>query len=162
VRRFAEDTAVPISRSRGEIDQLLREWGATGLQWTDEYDRDLVSLRFVWPHEGNRYMARFSIKLPSRNDFEGQAIDKRSQTVSEAKLERLMRGRGRQEHRVLLLWLKAALNAVDAGIVKAQEVFLPFLEGKDGRTVAEVAVPQLTKLLAGSASRMLTAHGEEE
>jgi hypothetical protein len=54
VRRFAEDTSVPISRSRGAIDQLLREWGATGLQWTDEYDRDLVSLRFSWPHEGNR------------------------------------------------------------------------------------------------------------
>jgi hypothetical protein len=37
----------------------------------------------------------------------------------------------------------------------ADTLFLPWLVGKDGRTVAEVARPRLHELLQGSASRLL-------
>lgn len=155
MRRFAQETAVPISRSRGQIDDLLRDWGVTGIQWSDDYQHDRVTLRFIWEHDGLRYLARFTVGLPSRAELSKDAIDGRSFKLNERKLDDLMRSRGRQEHRVLLLWLKAALNAVDAGIVSAEALFLPFLEGKDGRTVAEVASPRLADLLKGSAERLL-------
>jgi hypothetical protein len=87
MRRFAEDTSAPISRSRGEIDQLLRSWGAQGIQWTDDFEHD----------------------------------------------------------------------AVDSGLVDAETLFLPFLEDKNEKTIAEIALPRLGVLLEGSANRLLEA-----
>jgi len=160
MRRFAEDTAVPVSKSRGEIDRLLRSWGAQGIQWTDDFEHDRIMLRFIWPRGEQRFMARLAVRLPGRKDLEAGAIDGRSGRVSPGKLERLMEERGKREHRILVLWLKAALNAVDVGLVSAEELFLPFLEDRNGKTVAEIALPRLGALLEGSAKRLLPSASE--
>jgi hypothetical protein len=164
VRRYAEDTAVPVAKSRGEIDTLLRAWGALGIQWSDDFEHDRVMLRFVWPRGAQRYMARFAVALAPLADLKAQAIDRRTRRMSQGKLDKLLAARGRQEHRLLALWLKAALNAVEAGLVDAETLFLPFLEGTDGRTFAEAAVPRLADLTMGSAARLLPApsSGESE
>lgn len=159
MRRYAENTAVPISRSRGEIDQLLRSWGAQGIQWTDDYEHDRVMLRFVWPRGDQRFMARFAVHLPGREKLQEEAKGAYG-TIREAYLEKLMQGRGRREHRVLALWLKACLNAVNDGLVDAETLFLPFLEDKNGKTIAEIALPRLGVLLEGSATRLLQAPRE--
>jgi hypothetical protein len=153
--RFAEDTSVPVAKSRGEIDRLLREWGAKGIQWSDDFEHDTSVLRFVWRFEDLDYLARFTVRLPGRAELEEHAIDGRTGRVSERKLEALLDARGKREHRLLLLWLKAALNAVEAGLVTAETLFLPFLEGRDGQTVGEIAVPRLTELTSGSAIKLL-------
>lgn len=155
VRRYAEDTTVPISRSRGEIDAMLRAWGATGIQWTDEFDVDRVTLAFVWPRGEQRYHARFTLALPSEAELEPHARDGRNGAVSAAKLAKLMDARGKHEHRVLLLWLKAALNAIEAGIVDAEAIFLPFLVMKNGSTAAEEVKRNPGALLTSSAQRLL-------
>ena len=155
MRRYAEDTAVPISRSRGEIDTLLRAWGAQGIQWTDDFEHDRVQLRFLWPRGEQRFMARFTLHLPTRVELEPEAIDRHTRRISPGKLQALLDGRGRREHRVLALWLKAALNAVDSGLVEAETIFLPFLEDRNGHTVAEIALPKLDLLLKGSGMRLL-------
>lgn len=156
VSRFAQDTEVPIARSRAEIEKLLRNWKCDGIRWTDLYSRGLVFLEFMWNRsEDESYLARFHIQLPTDDQLSTHAIDQRSGRVSLNKLERLKEGRGRMEHRILALWLKAALNAVEAGIVNAETLFLPWLVGGDGQTVADVAIPKLQKLLGGSATRLL-------
>lgn len=155
MRRYAEDTAVPISRSRGEIDKLLREWQAQGIQWTDDFEHDRVQLRFLWPRGEQRFMARFSIHLPTREQLEPDARHGLSGRLLPEKLARLLAERGKREHRVLALWLKAALNAVDSGLVEAETLFLPFLEDRNGKTVAELALPKLGILLEGSGARLL-------
>jgi hypothetical protein len=156
-RRYAEKTAVPIGRSRGEIDHLLRQWGCLGIQWTDAFDQGRVALRFVWERGDTKYMARFTLNLPTDEDLKKEAVDQRSASrqISEGKLRKLQDGRGRSEHRVLLLWLKAAFNAVEVGIVSAEEIFLPFLEDANGKTFAEIAIPRLPDLLQGSATKLL-------
>lgn len=156
-RKFAQDTTVPISKTRGEIDKLLRDWGATGVQWTDEWDENRVTLRFQWPHEGNVFRARMQILLPGRESFEAEAIDRRTGQVSESRMEKFLSNRGKQEHRLLLLMIKSTLNAVEAGVITDIEAFLPYLEGNDGKTVGEVASANLLKLATGSASRLLPA-----
>lgn len=155
MKRYAETTTVPVSRSRGEIDRLLREWGAIGIQWTDEFEIDKVTLAFIWPRGEQRFQARFSVALPTREDLEPKARRAGTGSVLPAKLARLLADRGKHEHRILLLWLKAALNAIDAGIVDAETIFLPFLVGRNGRTVAETAIPKLGMLLTGNASLLL-------
>jgi len=156
-RHFAEDTSVPVSRTRGDIDSLLRKWGCKGIQWTDQFEDGLVILRFAWLFKDNSYMARFVLKLPTEAELRERAIDGRSYNkVSPNKLARLQEQQGQQEHRVLLLWLKAAFNAVEAGIVKAEEIFLPFIEGKNGQTVGEAILPRLNMLLTNNPVSLLT------
>jgi len=161
MRYYAQETGVPVSRSRGEIDRLLRAWGAQGIQWSDDFKRDTATLRFIWNHKGTDYLARFAIHLPGRKELEESAVDGRTGQPSERKMEKLLDMRGKQEHRLLLLWLKAALNAVEAGIIDAAALFLPFLEDRYGKTVAEIAVPQLPKLTSGSATKLLSSEVEK-
>jgi hypothetical protein len=155
MRRYAEDTKVPVARSRSEIDKLLYDWGADAIQWSDDLRQSRVTLRFLWTWEGHQYVARFSLQLSSAEDLRKEAIDRRTHRPSDRKLEALMRDRGRIEHRALVLWLKAAFNAVRSGIVSAESLFLAFFEGRDGQTVGEVALPRFSGLLTGSAVRLL-------
>lgn len=154
--RFAEGTSVSMGKSRGEIDDLLRAWGCNGVSWLDDYEAGVVQLQFRWKRDDLVYLARFSLRLPSEAALRERAIDGRTKRFSQTKLDALRKANGQQEHRVLLLWLKAAFNAVDAGIVDAATIFLPFLVGADGQTVADVAVPKLAKLLRGSAMQLLS------
>lgn len=154
-RRYADGTSVSVLKSRTEIDALLQRWGASACSWTDDWGTGRTRLEFVWHRNGLDYHARFEIKLPDDEDLREEARHARTREVLESKLERLRAARGRQEHRRLLLWLKATFEAVEDGIVEADAVFLPFLVGKDGRTFAEHALPNLPKLLEGAATRLL-------
>lgn len=155
MRRFAEDTSISVGRSRGDIDDLLRAWGCKSLQWGDDFEHGRARLEFQWEREGVRYIARFDVKLPDEATLKKRARHATSGQFLPSKYEDLKARIGRQEHRVLLLWLKAAFNAVEAGIVDPAAIFLPFLVGNDGRTVADVALPRMRELLGGSASRLL-------
>ncbi len=159
-RRYASGTSVAVSKSRGQIDKLLREWGATGVQWTDQWEAGRVAVRFCWIREEDEYMARLDIKLPTREDLEAREdmTNQRTGRVSEARVRDELARIGTQEHRVLLLWLKAAFNAIEIGMVAAEQIFLPFFEGKDGKTVWEAAEPRLSTLRSTNAAGLLPAH----
>jgi len=156
-RRYAQETTVSVGKSRGEIDDLLRSWGCDAIRWTDSFATGQVSIEFIWKREDVAYHARFSLQLPNEAELRKQAIDGRTRKPSASKFEKLRQGVGRQEHRLLLLWLKAALNVVDAGIIPAEAIFLPFLVAKDGRTVAETALPRLRLLLDAKTANGLLA-----
>lgn len=158
MRRFAATTTVAVSKSRGEIDKLLRDWKADGIQWSDDYRRSIATLRFMWHHDNQAYLARISIQLPTKESLEHLARDGRTGRTSDVKMRKVLEGLGRSEHRLLLLWLKACFNAIEAGIVSAEAIFLPFLEGADGQTVGEIAIPRMETLLSGSATNLLPAH----
>ncbi len=143
MKPYAGQTRVPVAQSRAEIDRLLRNWKCDGIQWTDEFTKGTVTLAFIWsrkpkqtPGEVERYLARLTLKMPSGDTNYGLQIQ-------------------RSLHRTLLLWLKACFNAIEAGLVSAEQVFLPFLVGTDGRTVGDVAIPRLPALLKSSAERLL-------
>lgn len=157
MRRFAEDTTVSVTKSRGEIDDLLRAWHCDGIRWTDNFRDGVVTLEFTWSRDGVDYLARFTLQLPTEEEMRTRAIDLRTRRVSDVKLRKVREAAGRHEHRVLLLWLKAALNAVAAGLIDPATIFLPFLVGRNGQTVAEAALPRLAKLLEGSALALLPA-----
>jgi hypothetical protein len=150
---------VATGRSRDQIVQLLRDWGAVGVQWTDEWESNQVILRFKWVNGEAGYMARFNLHLPTREELEERddMIDQRTGRPSESRVAKAMARRGEQEHRVLLLLLKAAFNAVEIGLLDAEQIFLPFFEGRDGSTVWEAAKENLPALGTGSAVKLLPA-----
>ena len=152
---YASTTTVAVSKSRGSIDDLLRAWGCDGIRWTDQFTQGVVRVEFTWEHEGTDYGARFSIQLPNDDAIRAEAVHATTGRFLESKYDALCKARGRVEHRVLLLWLKAAFNAVEAGIVDAETLFLPFLVDANGRTVAEVALPRLSEMLSSGAETLL-------
>lgn len=155
-RAYAEDTTVPVQKTQQEIAELLRAWRCDGIRWTEMYAAGRSTLEFLWTFEGRAYLARFTVTNPSDDLLKKRAKTARG-LVSEAKLKRLRALAGRHEHRTLLYFIRSAFAAVQARLVTAEQVFLPFLVGADGRTVAEAALPRIHELLEGRTGAELLA-----
>lgn len=162
-RKYANDTSVAVAKSRGEIEKLLRVWGAAQMQWSDDFDGGRAMLRFIWEYGGTSYTARFTVSVPTAEATRKEAIDGRSGAFSQRKYDKAMERRGMVEHRELALLLKAIFVAVEAGLITAEQVFLPFLEDVSGRTVSECVLPELSRILRrGGTANLLPAIGGTE
>lgn len=144
-KKYAEGTSVPVEKSKGEIDRLLRDWGCDRILWEDDFRNGTVALSFVWSRQGNSYAARLSIKMPTEKEIRERPSvrDGRNGRVNENRVKDAIEKNGRPEMRLLLLWLKAAFNAVEAGILDPRVVFLPFFVNEKGQTVADIVIPAL-------------------
>lgn len=147
-KKYAPQTTVSISKSREQIRKTLESFGASQMQWSDDFDGGKAMLRFLWYfNDHTPYMARFTINVMTDEELRSQAIDGRTKKFSQKKLDELRSRRGMSEHRELALLIKAIFVAVNAGIITPQQVFLPFLEDNKGRTVADIVLPQLLENL---------------
>lgn len=155
MKRFAENTTVSVGKTRGDIYALLSDWGISNIGFLDHFDEGKAELQFVWKRDDVKYAARFTIKLPTDKELEERAYHATQHYFLDSKFQKLKAMRGQQEHRVLYLWIKAALNAVETGIVSAEAIFLPFIVGKDGQTVAEAMLPRMSELLSVSPDTLL-------
>jgi hypothetical protein len=160
-KQYAANTEVPVGETREQINALLRDWGVSGIQWTDDYENLRVMLQFVWKHGGVPYMAKLRLNLPTDDDLQERAKHKRSGRVLEDKLANLKEIRGWREHRVFYIFLKGAFEAIENGIITAEQLFLPWLVGTDGRTVGEMLAPRLPSLMKDSATALLPPVREE-
>jgi hypothetical protein len=158
VRRYAEDTKVAIGKTRDQIARLLATWRCEEIGWMDRFNANQVVLQFVIPKivKGKpvAYRVQFTISVESEESIRKRCTGSRG--LAEQRYQHEMADRGRREHRVLHLWLKAALEAVEEKIVSFEAVFLPFFVGTDGQTVADVIVPNLERLASMPANRLLT------
>ena len=147
-KRAYDKTSVGIAKSRGDIDNILRRWGVTGISWAEDYTSGIVILRFRWKREedGQQYSARFTIQIQTDKELEENAVDKRSGRHSEKKHLRLKSMRGKREHRVLFHMLKALFEAVEDGLMVPEQVFLPWIEDADGMTIFERIGPVMGQL----------------
>lgn len=145
-KRYAKDTTVTIASSRNQIDDLLRKWGADQLQWSEDTKSGTSILRFVWEHEGTPYCAQFKIQAPSAEEIEEESVDGRNGSFSQVKYDKAMKRRGMTEHRELFCLIKAMFVAVDAGLISAEALLLPFLEDNNGQTMADIVLPHLAKI----------------
>ena len=114
--RYAAQTAVPVERSRSEIESALRRYGCT-------------AFAFGWSNQGA--MIQFEHKgraikldiLPPPGNPESVVFQREE----------------RRRWRVLLLWVKAQLEAIESKVVRFEDVFLPWTLLSDGSTVAQSA-----------------------
>jgi len=154
-RKYARDTTVTVSSSRNEIQKILERWGAKQMQWSDDFENGKAVLRFLWWHQEVPFMARFELNVQTETDLRDEAVDLRNGQFSQIKYNKLAKRRGMSEHRELFLLLKAMFVAVDAGIIKAEQLLLPFLEDQTGAIVSDVVLPHLAKLNSGSAKLLV-------
>jgi hypothetical protein len=109
---YASRTDVPIERSRGEIEQTLKRYGADRFAYFTESDRAIIVF------EAKNRRIRFDLPLPKAADKQGEQLQ-------------------RSRWRALLLCIKAKLEAVDSKIESFEEAFLAHVVLPDGITVGQ-------------------------
>jgi hypothetical protein len=145
--RYAEDTSVPVERSKAEIDKLLTKYGASESMMGQRELQAVVQFKMR-----ERYV-RFLLPLPGRRD---EAITHYRRKGSPFRYERtdaeaLKRWEQacRQRWRALCLVIKAKLEAVETEITSFEHEFLAHIVMPDGRTVGEHVVPAIAAAYEG-------------
>lgn len=150
--RYAKGTGVSVERSKEEAKRLLMRYGATGYMVMD--GSHLASVLF------NLYSRniKINIPLPDRDSKEFTHTTGRGKTRSFADAHKLWEKACRQKWRVLILLLKANLEAVEIGAVKFDEAFMPYFMLADGQTVAEKFMPTIDKTIkTGKLPKLLSS-----
>jgi len=143
MRRYAENTEVPVSRSREEMEKLLARYEATAFLYGRDEDSRAVVIGFKM---GGR-LFRIHLPLP----------DPDARAIRYTKDNRYRSGKGqataleqeeRRIWRALLLVIKAKLEAVSSGIMTLETAMLSWMVLPDNRTVSEWLGPQLDQAYA--------------
>lgn len=135
--RYAERTSVSSDKSRAEIEQTLRRYGADAFGYGWDGSRAVISFR-----ADNRTI-RFLLPLPDPNSREFTHTPVSKERRSDANREAAYEQAVRQRWRALALCIKAKLEAVQAGIVDFESEFLAHIVLPQGHTVGEWLRPQL-------------------
>lgn len=149
--KFAERTDVSVSRSREEIERLIRAHGARKVgSYTDE-DSAVVSFQTA------ERTVKFAIPLPQPPDEEVTELA-RKQKIAPAEAQRKLFDREeRRRWRSLNLVIKARLTAVEDGVETFDEAFLAHIVTPGGKTILE----EIRMIEKSSGQRLLTAEGSE-
>lgn len=136
------DTEVPPERTKWEIDRMLREFGADGVQWSEIWRENKAQVQFILEvAQGRRILVRlepppFLGKHRSYNPAKGYSEDVTAPNWA-------------QSYRLLKAYLKAKLESIAFGLRDVEEEFLADLVMKDStgqeRTVREIYQEQLAQ-----------------
>ncbi len=144
--RYAADTAVPVEKTRGEIEVLLRRYKADAFGYMTDATGAVIVFRMAGRH------IKFALPMPDRRAREFTQTPVKGDLRSAAAAEQAWEQACRQRWRALLLVIKAKLEAVTAGITTIEDEFLAHTVLPDGSTVGQWAKPQLA--LAYEVGRM--------
>lgn len=145
---YAENTTVPVERSRAEIDRLLRKYGATAIAtyWAEGQHAAVEFCIAGRP-------VRLSVPMPSVAEVERDAAGRKRNLVAQRRARDQIE---RQRWRALVLFLKSKLEAVALGLTTFDREFLADIVTAGGATVGELLVPQLERALSdGGLPRLL-------
>lgn len=136
--KFAENTEVPVERSRAEIERLIIKYGAA--EFVSGWRQDSAQIMFEM--HGKRI--KFVLPLPDRTADEIR-LTRYGKVASKTDQDKRYDQQCRQKWRALTLAIKAKLEAVESGIATFEEEFLPHfvVPGSKGQTVGELMIPQL-------------------
>lgn len=151
-KHYASATSVSVERSRAEIESLLRKHGATGFAYA--WQESSARIEFMLH---NRHL-RFELVLPDPADRAFAQTPGGRRTRRPEDRERAWEQACRSSWRALLLIIKAKLEAIAIGVSVFEQEFLAFIVTRDGRTVADIVVPQLA---ANASSRLMLTAGRE-
>ena len=132
-----EDTSVSVSRSQEQIRKLLRDAGAEGVQFSEEWsDPPAFYVRFLW---------RMTPPDPDAQPVI-QAVRLRVNPLPESSggVVKSAEQRERQAWRGIAHYLEGTIKAATFGLIRFEDIFLSFIEVEpQGRTIGEAIIPRL-------------------
>ena len=136
--RYAEQTQVPVDRSKAEIERLLQRYGAT--EFAHGWRQDKATLMFKMK---NRYV-RFVLPLPTLGEFTKTATGRQRRAGTGA-VTAAWEQACRQRWRALSLCIKAKLESVESGIEEFESAFMAQVVMPDGKTIEESVRPVILR-----------------
>ena len=132
--KYAEDTAVPVDRSRGEIEKILVKYGAD--QYASGWGENRAVITFKIHNRG----VRIEMPLPKLSDPKTYThARKKGEFYSTDAVAKETRRRWR----CLVLYVKAKLESVESNIVTFEQAFMAHIILPNRQTVGEWATPQI-------------------
>lgn len=146
---FAENTSVPVERTRGEIEKVVRAHGASA--FASGWSGPKATVEFI--AQGRR--VRFALTLPSADDCRFthlNAYSRRATTQATKLWEQAIRSHWRR----LLLVIKGKLEAAESGIETFEDAFMANIVLPNGSTVSESVAPMIEKAYKDAGPLQLT------
>ncbi len=153
-RAYAAGTDVPADRTRMQIEQMVRQRGATAFGYAEEGRQARISFKL------ENLLLRFDLPLPHPSSFETVRTNTASvRTRTGPQIVAALERATREAWRALHISIKAKLAAVDAGVVAFESEFLAHVVMTDGKTVGDIAVRQIATMLeTGEAPKLLAEY----
>lgn len=150
---FAQDTHVSIIQSKGEIERMVRKYGADKLASMEDHGRMMLGF------EAHGRAVRFEIAKPDPKDF--GATERGRRRSDEKALEEADKEL-RRRWRALLLVIKAKLEAVASGISIFEQEFFGHIVMPGGKTVYDMVKDQVAKAIGTNTVPMFRLEGPAE
>lgn len=137
--QFANATKVPIEKTRGEIESMLRRYKADAFMYATNHADGASVIEFV----AHGRKIRFSLPMPKPDEkqfrYDGRGKARSPVLITEAHQQAC-----RQRWRALRLSIQAKLEAVECKISHFEDEFLAnIVDPSTGKTVSEVVRPSL-------------------
>lgn len=157
---YAENTSVPVVRSRAEIERLLSKHKCSQFSTGVDHEQHRAVVQF----KAYNRIVRFEVALPDPSDT-AYRRDRNGWTLTPSGIAKKVEQAERQRWRALLLVIKAKLESVENQIATFEEEFLAHIVLPNRQTVAQYILPTVQQMYETNAmpsDRMLTSGGDEE
>lgn len=131
---YAKTTVVPVEKSQAAIEEVIKRYGATDFRrgWGQSHS----TVEFII--DGVHY--RIEVPKPNATAYTTNRDGSRKSAIqSNAAIEQAER----QRWRAMLLLVTAQLEAVELGLMSAEQAFLPHVVTPDGGTIGTTALLQI-------------------
>lgn len=145
---YAENTQVSESKSKVELDELLRKWKATNVA-VGGSDFEAICYFAI-----NGWHVKFRMPMPT--DAEAARHAKRRynwRAPEQAQKDQWVEQERRRRWRALVLTIKAKLVGVENAVESFEQAFLAHLVIEGGETVGNRVVPMLAEAKANGHER---------
>ena len=134
--KFATETTVSVEKSRLEIEQILKKYGADSFAYMHDSEKAMLAFQA----HGRRL--RFMVQIPS-NVERRFTHDRRGIRLRASATEARHSQEIRQRWRALMLSIKAKLEAVEIGLATFDDEFMAHIVLPNGQTASEWMQPQI-------------------
>jgi len=131
---FMETTEIPVQKTAADILGLLVRTGATQVS-LDYQDGRPVGMRFIYPMNGHLVVFCLPVRTePVFRILNGRRTpDAWKQFNREAMAAKDREQAERVAWRQLLRWVEAQIALIDTGMVKTDEVFMPYITDRNNK-----------------------------
>lgn len=143
---FAVKTSVPVAKTRLEVEKLLVTHKAYQHATMMDEIAGVAHVAFTMGTGPQLRQVKITLPLPKRESFARQHRRGRGMVlVSDAQRDKDYEQACRSKWRMLLLVLKANLEAIEAGVTTFEKAFFAFIRLPSGETVHEAIAPKLAQ-----------------
>lgn len=133
MRLFMETTKISPEQTVAQIQRILGKYGVSAIQ--TEYEGGKVKTVFFKIKIGDYHIP---FRLPCRSEVIYRVLIGRMKKIREKRIDEYREQAERIAWRQILRWVEAQMALVETGMVKIQEVFMPYIQtNAEGQTLYE-------------------------